>query len=366
MQRRLKIYALLATRSTLPPTGGDLINEGRFLSTVSRFADVYYNGQLFQPHAPGYGLVESEIKIPEEGYDLYYIRNNAEVFLKAPHPKIVMSYPYSEEVFSNADALVVTTESWLRGLTPYAPRTNLFSKPMHRWYGDKIVIPKGIINIKQVIDPHFLQEPTRAELLEARAKTTSTKAIGFFGRMDPHNFPQIFLQAYKKVMHELPQVKFVVGGAPKIPLDPALVKLARIPHEKMPAMVRACIATCTDEGDDASFLGSGKVLDSMASGVPIIAYKTLPRIEQLGEYYPLYYENEEECCQRIREVANDPGILEEARQHLAIRRKHFVPEARAKALQAAFEELVAVFRIQRSATHVADVPAQTSELAALA
>ena len=123
-------------------------------------------------------------------------------------------------------------------------------------------------------------------------------------------------------------------------LLPDLRLLSSLASPKMPAMVKACVATATDEGNDAAFLGSGKVLDSMACGVPVIAYKTLTRTEQLGDYYPLYYENEEECCQRIREVIHDPDIVAEARRQMDIRKRHFLPDARAAALQATLEELV--------------------------
>jgi glycosyltransferase involved in cell wall biosynthesis len=340
VRARLKIFALHTTRKTLPATGGDMINEARFLGALSQFADVYYNGQLFQPGVPGYGLTDSEIVVPRGGYDLYYVRNNPEIFMQLPGPKIVMAYPYVEEVFRVADAVVVTTEAWLRGLTPYSAE-NLFTRPMRHWYGSNIVQPKRVINIKQTIDPHFLSDPPRSSLIEARAKTTNgAKAIGFFGRIDSNTFPYTFLKAYMAVIKELPQVKFVVGGTVRIPLDRTIVKLARIPYEKMPAMVKACVATATDEGNDAAFLGSGKVLDAMACGVPVIAYKTPTRLEQLGEYYPLYYENEQECRQRIREVINDPDIVSEARRQLAIRKRHFLPEARAADLQATLEELV--------------------------
>lgn len=339
MRKRLKIFALHTTRRTLPTTGGDMINEARFLTALSHFADVYYNGQLFQHEAPGYGLVDAEIVVPSGGYDLYYIRNNPEIFLQLPGPKIAMAYPYVEPVFQAADAVLVTTDAWKQALVSYS-EANPLPKAMQGWYGPKIVRPKKVINIKQVIDAHFLTAPPRRDLIEARAKTTGAKAIGFFGRIDSNTFPYIFLRAYKDVIAELREVKFVVGGTVRIPLDPSIVKITRIAYEKMPAMVRACVATATDEGADSTFLGSGKVLDSIASRVPVIAYKTSPRVEQLGEDYPIYYETQEQCRQRIREVIEDPDITAAALRHMEARRQLFVPEARAKALQADFEELV--------------------------
>ncbi|MBS3648524.1 glycosyltransferase [Pseudaminobacter sp. 19-2017] len=358
--RRLKIYALHSNRPKLGSTAGDLINEGRFLTSLSQFADVYYNGQLFRPDQPDFGLTAEEIVVPTSGYDLYYVRSNPDVFAQLPHPKIAMAYPYNETVFQTADALVVTTEAWRRGLTPYSER-NMFSEPMREWYGVEIVAPKHIINIKQTLDTHFLPEPVEHDVIEARARMTFGKAIGFFGRIDSNTFPYILLSAYKDVIRSHPEIRFVVGGTVRIPLDREIVRVPRMPHEQMPAMLTACMATATDEGNDSRFLGSGKVLDSMARSVPVIAYKSPTRVEQLGDYYPLYYEDEATCRQRILEVMFDEDVRAEARRQMAIRIEHFLPQARAQAIQKDFEELV---RIRSNSEMAAETPAHSSMKAA--
>lgn len=341
--RRMRIFALHANRAVLGTTGGDMINEARFLTSLSQFADVYYNGILFQPDLPDYGLQERPIAVPQEKYDLYYVRANPEIFRQLPHPKIAMAYPYDEEVFRTADALVVTTEPWKRGLTPYA-KTNQFSACMQHWYGESIHPPKAIINIKQTLNPHFIPEPSENELMEARLRLTMGPTLGYFGRIDSNTFPTIMLEAFKQLVEKYPAINLAVAGTVRIPLDPTILRLPRLPHEQMPALVSACAATVTDEGNDSLFLGSGKVLESMARGVPVIAYKSPARVEQLGEHYPLYYTTDHSCRQCIEQALFDKDVRAEARRHLAIRAQHFLPEARAREIQSAFEELVWVSR----------------------
>lgn len=338
-KKRLKIFALHSNRATLSATAGDMINEARFLTSLSQFADVYYNGMLFQPDAPNYGLEERPITVPEPVYDLYYVRANPEIFLQLPHPKITMAYPYFEEVFKAADALVVTTDTWKRGLTPYS-KTNHFSDCMRHWYGDSIHPPKALINIRQTIDTDFIPDPPEFEIREAQARLTLGKALGYFGRIDSNTFPNILLEAVTRVHRKYPEVILAVAGTVRIPLAPEILRLARLPHEKMPALLSACTATVTDEGNDSLFLGSGKVLDSMARGVPVIAFKSPARVEQLGEHYPLYYQNEFSCRQCIEQVVFDEDVRQEARRHLAIRARRFMPDARARELQIELEELV--------------------------
>lgn len=109
---RLKIYCLLATLPVLNPNRGDIINEINLYKTLSLFADVYYNDQLFTPDLPNFGIVNRRISVPKRKYDLYYVRNHRQMFMKLPHPKIYLGTPYHDEVFRDADGIVVMTESW--------------------------------------------------------------------------------------------------------------------------------------------------------------------------------------------------------------------------------------------------------------
>ncbi|MCC6000958.1 MAG: hypothetical protein JJU19_08860 [Pararhodobacter sp.] len=347
--RRLRIFALLSNVRLLETTRGDMIGEARFLSSLSRFADVYYNGILFQPDRPGYGLYEQDIQVPQGGYDLYYVRNNHQVFLALPHPKITMAYPYDEAVYRAADAVVVTTEAWKRGLTPYAA-TNMFSDCMRHWYGAQIVQPRKVINIRQTLNEDFLPEPSPRKVMEAHIRMGMRKTLSFLGRIDSNTFPVIALGSYLRLFKSDPDIRLAIGGTVRIRLNPNVVQLPRLPHDDMPAFLQACRVTLTDEGADARFLGSGKVLDSMARGVPVLAYRTDTRLEQLGEYYPLYYDDAESCHAAMRMALYDDDVWQEARRQLLARQHFFLPATRAAELELELSQMIALCRPPETTT----------------
>lgn len=337
--RRPRIYALLGNRARLQPTSGDQINEARFLAALSSFADVYYNGQLFRPELSGWGLDATTIASPAKDYDLYYVRNNAPIFMACPSPKVAMAYPYDPAVFHEADALFVTTAAWQWGLEPYST-DNRYSRPLTGWYGDMSMKLPPLINIKQVLDERFLVPPVPRDVTEARARLTFGRVVGFFGRIESNTYPTILTAAYQNLKQSLPDLQLVVAGTLRIPLPDRVMLAPRIDYEKMPAFVKACVATASDEGDDAEFLGSGKVLDSVAAGVPVIAYKTPPRVEQLGEDYPLYYRDHMGASRRLMEVAFDRDLMADVRKHLAVRSVMFSPKTRSLDLKIAIESLI--------------------------
>ena len=337
--RRPRIFALLGNRARLQPTSGDQINEARFLAALSSFADVYYNGQLFRPELSGWGLDATTIATPAKDYDLYYVRNNTQIFSACPSPKVAMAYPFDPVVFREADALFVTTAAWKWGLEPYSV-SNRYSRPLAGWYGDMAVKLPKLINIKQVLDERFLTPPVQRDVTEARARMTFGRIIGFFGRIDTNSYPFILTAAYQDLKKLLPDLQFVVAGTVRMPLPEGVFQAPRIDYEKVPTFVKACIATASDEGDDAEFLGSGKILDSVAAGVPIVAYKTPPRVEQLGEDYPLYYRDYAGAARRLMETAFDRELMADVKKHLAARSVMFSPDARAIELKIEIESLL--------------------------
>jgi glycosyltransferase involved in cell wall biosynthesis len=250
-----------------------------------------------------------------------------------------MAYPFDPVVFKEADALFVTTAAWKWGLEPYSP-TNPYSRPLTGWYGAMSMKLPRLINIKQVLDERFLIPPLARDVTEARARMTFGRIIGFFGRIESNTYPTILTAAYQDLKKLLPDLQLVVAGTLRIPLPADVLLAPRIDYEKMPQFVKACIATASDEGDDAEFLGSGKVLDSVAAGVPIIAYKTPPRVEQLGEDYPLYYRDHAGAARRLMEAAFDRELMADVRKHLAARSVMFAPAARSLELKVEIESLL--------------------------
>ena len=68
---RRRIYVAIGNRRDLSHRGGDVLNETKLYRRISTFADVYYNGQLIDWDAPGFGLdPDRPLGIPDDDFDL--------------------------------------------------------------------------------------------------------------------------------------------------------------------------------------------------------------------------------------------------------------------------------------------------------
>ena len=101
--KKPKLYCLLGQNRTLDPTGGDKINEARFLRSASKYFDVYYNNVPFNQGGETFGDPEVEVAPPSQEYDLYYVRNNRDILLQCGSPCVTMAVPYDAEVFERVD-----------------------------------------------------------------------------------------------------------------------------------------------------------------------------------------------------------------------------------------------------------------------
>ena len=78
----MKIYVNLGNVTNFSQDNGDRINEVCLYMVMSKFADVYYNEQLFNPKKKNFGItLNRKISIPKEKYDFYYVRFNPKLFL---------------------------------------------------------------------------------------------------------------------------------------------------------------------------------------------------------------------------------------------------------------------------------------------
>ncbi|HGF7518522.1 TPA: glycosyltransferase family 1 protein, partial [Vibrio cholerae] len=115
-----KIYFLLSSEAYLEPVSGDRINEMNVIKAMLDEYEVYYNGILVKKDDKAFGDKNKIINIPKEGeYDLVYIRNNKDVFLKSPSPKLWFASPYDEDCFNQADGIVCMTKPWKNALSTY-------------------------------------------------------------------------------------------------------------------------------------------------------------------------------------------------------------------------------------------------------
>jgi len=272
----------------LQPIKGDLINEISFINVLKKFATVDYDGK-------------------QSGQDIYFIRGNAELFLKLPHPKIWVAAPFVRQCYEQADMIATFSEAWAEGIR----NGNDFS-----WIKaeDKKPFPQAI-NISQAVEDSFMPLSKHPTTLEIRKQFGGKFVIGHFGRIVEGSYPAAFLRI-------LPQLKkmgvvficastptqknFVAGNAPE-----SYAKLIRkykvsitnwkrfdsfkrweFPHEEMPFAISACDLICIygQAGEGVwDVCGSRGVLEAAACGVPIICGDSPARRDFMGADYSLFH-----------------------------------------------------------------------------
>lgn len=294
---RPKIFALLSNNRTLPMTGGDKINESRFYRALSQHFDVYYNGQLFDPNAKDFGIKDRPIEIPKDEYDLYYVRANNKVLYHCPRPKVAMGVPYSKWLYNHADAILTTTEQWKSMILGYN-QDQVTRTLLKDWYegSSSIVIPKKVINIRQTIDPNFGRYLTTHDIMMKKISYNLKPTFGFFGSLAMQIFPHNAISALLRLQREY-DINICMAGKKYTDtvLPNGIRYLGYLPYNDTLLSLKACTCLIANEGEETEYLGSGKVLDAIAAGVPILAYRSAVREEQLGGDYLGFYKSEEEA-----------------------------------------------------------------------
>lgn len=339
MQERPKIFCQFVDLPEISPTSGDKINEIRFYRALSKFADIYYNDYLVDWSTGKIGA-PGNLNLPSRDYDLYYVRANHELLKKLPHPKITIAYPYDPHSFETADAILVTTQAWAELLKAYNTSPTIQEK-LKKWYPRSIVEPNQLINIGQTIDPSFIIEPTPREAFRWTARTTGSQVFGFFGRVTDETIPHDLMSALEFVRNSLDsdlEPFAVFAGSIRTEVPRMSLNLGQIEYANMPLLIRACTGTLGQSCKDSDYLGSGKILDSMACGVPIVCKANAVRIEQLGDDYPGMFETQDQANEIMLNVSTDPSFATILSEYLTDRRNHFLPDSSGGRISAALHE----------------------------
>lgn len=328
MSRRPKIYCQFVDRPVLEPVSGDRINEIRFYRALSTFADVYYNDVLIDWDSGVIGDPEG-LHHPSRSYDLYYVRANPELFKRLPHPKVTLAYPYDPDVFAAADALIVTTKAWQELLAQHSSSSTVREK-LSKWYPERIVLPETIINIQQTIDPFFLEPNSSRSVFSWRARMTGAQAFGFFGRVTKETIPVELIEGLAVVRERLgsattPLAAF--AGSIRTSLPAPALSFGQIPYADMPNVLAACRGTLGQMCADSDYLGSGKLLDAMATRTPVVTRRNAVRDEQLGPSYPGTYDDRDGALDILWRLCTDDAFHRNLQDILASRAEHFLPAA---------------------------------------
>lgn len=314
---RLRLWCLFGNKASMSIAQGDSIGESRILRMLSHDFDVYYNGVRLDESDPLSVGGGPDVQVPAAGdFDLHYVRANPDVFVQLPHPKVYMAYPYHEEAFRTADALVVTTEAWadLLQSAPWVRDRNDF---FQRHYPPRAYIPATIIQFKQAMDPLLGPQAVSARRSSSWQLrfTNAPVSIGYAGRLDA-DVPRVSIEAFLNATEGSPVVYAgrIRSGAPPTLLhhDRALY-VGSVPYLEMPSFYDALAMTTTQEGSNAQFLGNNKVLDSIQVGTPVITLRNRVRDEYLGRDYSGLFDTRPQALSIFKSFAADPAFREALR-----------------------------------------------------
>lgn len=306
-----KIYVLLAYQPFLQADKGDKINEINTYRILAENFDVYYNNRKFNYNDKKFfGTNPSDkISLPDKDYDLYYVRNNPEIFLELPHPKIYFALPNQQECFKVADGLVFPTRAWAEAMDD-------LSLGLDKIYSKEDFIPKQKIVFNQLCEPNGYAGNPKIKMLK---KVFGNKfLIGHFGRVHSSNPPNPYVRRTNK------EEVLYVGSPKRIPWAKTLHFLR---NSEVKYYISACDAILYNQDAQGEYCGSLKVMDALAAGVPIFTPRYKARMDELGENYPFYYDKEQLSSTFIRECV---GKYPEIRNYLSERAKYFTLQESAK------------------------------------
>jgi glycosyltransferase involved in cell wall biosynthesis len=319
---RRSIFVLIGNRTDLSKGGGDVFNEIKLYRRLSSVFDVYYNGQLIRWDEPGLGVSPSPLKVTHD-YDYYYIRNNPKVASDVRGQLLLMAYPYEPKLWRKASGLIVTTQAWRRMLESFKSQ-RVPAQLREPWYPRRIVDPPPIILAEQSVSADFepMQSDVRTKIY--RAKFGLGFRAGFIGRMDPTCFPLDAIKAIHRLRREFPELSLTfVGPHRDIEVPDWIPTWPPQPHEEMPYVTSSFDCLLYDQDETGNWLGSAKVLEAMACGVPILVRLHEARVEQLGRDYPLYYTNSAELEEKLRRLIVDDEFRLHVHRLLLHRALHY-------------------------------------------
>ena len=248
----------------LKPVKGDFINEINFVKTLNEFATVQYGGN------------------PRPS-DIYYIRANAKLFLKLPHPKIWFASPFDRVCYKQADLITTFSEPWAEGIR----NGNNFN-----WINpqDKNPYSKAV-SISQPVGEHFMPLKSHALTRKIRREIGGNGkfVIGHFGKVTEVTYPSAFLKILP-LLEKRGVIYFNASASRQKNFLPG--RKWSFAYSQMPYAISACdliiISTQVANGG-WELSGCQKILEAAACGIPLICGNSASRREFLGDHYPLLH-----------------------------------------------------------------------------
>lgn len=324
-KKRPRIYAIFGKNSVLQTTRGDQIGEIRLLRAISNWADVYYNNIKVYPNSTILGGGDC-IELPNQEYDLCYVRANGDLLERLPKPRLTMAYPLNEMPEGSYEGLLVTTKPWKQLLEKKITDT-IF---VETWYAGRLPEAKHIVYAPQAIDGKFIPEHVRDRLkFKYRFKTTGVPAIGFYGRLAKDTIPQSMLESIEHVTNILGSqalVSLLAGQWRGTPVNHHGIYLGNIPYSEMPSLLSQTEIIWGQECFDSRILGSGKILDAIGMGIPVLGRQNPVRVEVLGADYAGLFTSTEQAKKLLFEYISNDKLKLKLKNQLRERGLDLTPE----------------------------------------
>lgn len=327
--KKLKIYYLLSKEGKLEPLSGDRINEMNIIRSLCKYFDVYYNGEFCKAEMKSFGRDDREIVVPKDGeFDLIYVRNNIDVFLKSPHPKLWFASPYNKDCFDCADGIVCMTEPWKERLSTYSNKDYEY---FVETYPKDMKAPKNCILFPQVIE---LFDEAKIEGIKSsknklpkvslfrkifKKDINKSKTIRHFGPIRKSNFPHqlgYILENNSKIDKMV--AAECIGAGKKFKIPKNIINTPRVPQEEAFKLLINSDAIWYNQDESGNIAGSLKILEAMAAGVPILLPRYDARECELGKDYPYFWDIKEGTT--IRDV-NQPDLVKKLEKIINISEK---------------------------------------------
>lgn len=316
----MRIYCILSKLPYISADSGDRINELNVYRALSINHEVFYNNRKIDFSDTKYfGTNPSDrVRFPDKEYDMYYVRNNKNLFMLLPHPKIYFCVPNHQKCALVADAIAFPTKVW----RDKAPTRN--ANYFRNIYNDDDYLPEHLLDFSQVTYPEDLKDHPKTK--EYRKMYGGGFIIGHFGRVVKSNMPT----AIKYISNKLKANIIFAGG---IKASSRGIKLVpRVPYDEVKYAISACDLLLYNQNLQGHFAGSLKIIDAMSYGVPIITPKYEARIHELGLEYPLFvdHQNGRIVPKSLKAVIEKYMHMESLRGYMFKRAEYFNLENSAK------------------------------------
>ena len=257
------------------------------MKALSGISDVYYSGTRIQEtdHVFGNNYAGSILEKARSGkFDMHYVRNNPKLFRKLPGKKIFFVSPYYKKVFAQADGIASLTKEWTRRLRNGVTTHGYPAK----YRNDKVW------TFHQTVNSMFKPLRDHPKTQKIRKSIGGRFIIGHFGSLRRSCYPYSFLKILPDIQKKYPGVRVMFStkkAANTHNISDKSIIEKPFGYNDMPYAISACdLILYNFRGTDGHFIGSMKILEAMACGVPVLSPRFTAREEELGKDYELFYD----------------------------------------------------------------------------